>query len=57
MSSTMRRTSRSEASEARRSPSVMPAQTARSNIHAGITTLASSASMHTKTSSPRRFSR
>lgn len=57
ISSSMRRTSRNAATEARRTPTAIGKQTAPSNIHAGITTPASSAITQTKTSSPPRLRR
>jgi hypothetical protein len=57
ISSTIRRTSRKAVSDTLRASSFMPAQALRSNIHAGMTTPASSATTQTKTSSPPRFSR
>jgi hypothetical protein len=52
ISSTMRRTSLRAASETLGGPIVIPAQRARSNIHAGMTTPASSAITPLETSSP-----
>jgi hypothetical protein len=57
ISSSMRRTSRNAAIETRGAPRTMAEQAARSNIQAGMTTPASSASVQTKTSSPPRLSR
>jgi len=58
ISSTIERTSRSTTTDAQRLPSVSLEQNARSNIHAGMTTVAwALGSEQTKTSSPPRFSR